>query len=77
MSAFFGQNLVQAYAPVQFQQWGLVTAVPESDAYAPINTLRTIILSVLGGMFGFSILVAYVFARLFTRPIHMVCCFMF
>lgn len=63
---------MQAFTPINFQQWGLVTAVAESEVYSPITTLRTIIVSVLGGMFGFSILVAYVFARLFTRPIHMV-----
>jgi methyl-accepting chemotaxis protein len=49
--------------------WAVVTAIGENEAFAPITSMRNMILAVGGGLLALAALVGYFFARSVSRPI--------
>lgn len=65
-----GVEVVAAYRPVGYDQWGLVTKMDATEAYAPLVELRRLLWVTQIGFLLAGLLVSYAFARRFTRPIR-------
>ena len=70
MRDYRGVQVLAAYRPVGYLDWGLVTKIDEAEAYEPINVLRRLFVSIELVAFLVSSLTAYWLARRFTRPIR-------
>jgi PAS domain S-box-containing protein len=65
-----GNDVLAAYRPVGYANWGLVTKVNAADAYAPLTQLRQLLWLTQGGFLLAGLIVSYLFARRFTGPIR-------
>lgn len=63
-----GRKVLAAYRAVGFRNWGLVTQMDEVEAYAPINWLRRMFITVEVVIFILGIVISYWLATRFTRP---------
>ena len=64
-----GVQVLAAYRPVGYQDWGIVTKIDEAEAYEPVSVLRHLFISIELVVFLVGTLTAYGLARRFTRPI--------
>jgi len=65
-----GVQVLAAYRPVGYRDWGIVTKIDEAEAYEPVNLLRHLFISIELLVFVVGTLTAYGLARRFTRPIR-------
>ena len=65
-----GFQVLAAYRPVGYRDWGIVTKIDEAEAYEPVNVLRRLFISIELVAFLVGTLTAYWLARQFTRPIR-------
>ena len=65
-----GVEVLAAYRPVGYRDWGIVTKIDEAEAYEPVNSLRRLFVSIELVVFLVGTLTAYGLARRFTRPIR-------
>ena len=64
-----GKPILVAYEPVGMNRWGLVAKIDAAEAYAPVQQLRTMFFLIGIAVITVSLIVTYMFARRFTRPI--------
>jgi PAS domain S-box-containing protein len=64
-----GQNVIVATGLIDSANWGLATKIDKSEALAPINGLRNIIVIIFGATAAAIILIALYYTRYFTKPI--------
>ncbi len=64
-----GVDVLAAYQPVGYRNWGVVTKIDAAEAYAPIASLRRLFVTIGGVVLLWGALIAYLLARRFTRPI--------
>ena len=65
-----GVEVLAAYRPVGYRDWGIVTKIDEAEAYEPVNSLRHLFISIELVVFLVGTLTAYGLARRFTLPIR-------
>lgn len=64
-----GVEVLAAFQPTGYRDWGIVTKIDAVEAYAPIAWLRRLFLSVGAVVLVWGIFVSYALAGRFTRPI--------
>ncbi|MCG3150271.1 MAG: hypothetical protein PCFJNLEI_03752 [Verrucomicrobiae bacterium] len=64
-----GHKVLAAYRPVGHRQWGILTKMDLAEAYGPINSLRTLFVTIESIVFVVALLVSYWLATRFTEPI--------
>jgi len=64
-----GADVLAAYGPVGYLDWGLVAKMNWDEAYQPIVWLRRILTAVLAVMLAAGVLASYELSRRFTKPI--------
>lgn len=62
-------DVLAAYRPVGYGDWGLVAKIDIAEAYAPLARLNTFILTLGAGLLLCGLIASYVLARRFTQPI--------
>jgi PAS domain S-box-containing protein len=62
-------DVLAAYRPVGYRDWGLVAKIDIAEAYAPLAHLNTFILTLGAGFLLCGLIASYVLARRFTQPI--------
>ncbi len=65
-----GRPVLAVYRPLGYQDWGLVVQVGLEEAYAPLVRLRRVLVAVEAAVLVMGLLISYVLARRFTRPIR-------
>lgn len=63
-------NVVAAFRPANYHDWGLVVKLDESEAYAPLTHLRNVLLGLEAALLVVALGLAYLLAKRFTSPIH-------
>ncbi len=63
-------EVLAAYAPVGYRDWGLVAKINADVAYRPLAMLRTVLMFVEGGILLVGVAASYWLARRFSRPIQ-------
>ncbi len=64
-----GVEVLAAYLPVGYRDWGLVVKIDAAEAYAPLARFRTIIVILEAAIFVTGVILSYLLARRFTQPI--------
>lgn len=64
-----GVEVLAAYRPVGYSDWGLVVKLDAAEAYAPLAHFHTIVAVLESAIFLAGVLLSYLLARRFTRPI--------
>ncbi|MBI5760084.1 MAG: response regulator [Planctomycetales bacterium] len=67
---YLGTKVVAAFRPVGYRDWGLVVKQDETEAYAPLTTLRHVLIGLEAAMLVVALGLAYLLAKRFTAPIH-------
>ena len=65
-----GREVLAAFTPVGYKDWGLVAKVDAAEAYAPIHRLRLIAINVALGVLAIGLAAALLIADRVTRPIE-------
>ena len=65
-----GVQVLAAYRPVGYRDWGIVTKIDEVEAYEPVNSLRHLFIGIELVFFLVGTLTAFLLARQFTQPIR-------
>ena len=66
----FGREVLAAFRPVGYEDWGLVAKMDVDEAYAPVNRLRRLLLAIGGLILTLGLVASYLIARQNTRPIR-------
>lgn len=61
--------VLAAFQPIGYQDWGMVAKIDVSEAYAPIERLRFVLLSIGGATLLLGLVAASVLAKRFAQPI--------
>src|SRR2546428_9159814 len=64
-----GVEVLAAYRPVGYQDWGLVVKLDVAEAYAPLARFRVLVTILEGAIFVTGVISSYLLARRFTQPI--------
>src|SRR5207245_5327370 len=64
-----GVEVLAAYRPVGYQDWGLVVKLDVAEAYAPLARFRLLVTILEGAIFVTGVISSYLLARRFTQPI--------
>jgi len=64
-----GVEVLAAYRPVGYQDWGLVVKLDVAEAYAPLARFRALVTILEGAIFVTGVISSYLLARRFTQPI--------
>src|SRR5437016_2993766 len=64
-----GVEVLAAYRPVGYLDWGLVVKIDAAEVYAPLARFRTIVVILEAAIILTGVLSSYLLARRFTRPI--------
>jgi len=64
-----GVEVLAAYRPVGYQDWGLVVKLDVAEAYAPLARFRALVTILEGAIFLTGVISSYLLARRFTQPI--------
>lgn len=62
-------EVLAAYRPVGYRDWGLVAKIDLREAYAPLARLKAFILTLEAGILLIGLIASYALARRFVRPI--------
>ena len=62
-------EVLAAYRPVGYLDWGLVVKIDAAEVYAPLARFRTIVVILEAAIILTGVLSSYLLARRFTRPI--------
>ena len=65
-----GREVLVAFRPVGYEDWGLVAKMDVDEAYAPVNRLRRLLLAIGGLILALGLAASYLIARQNTRPIR-------
>ncbi len=65
-----GRHVLAAYRPVGYEDWGLIAAMDVDEAYAPVNHLRRLLLTLGALILAVGLAASYVIARQNTRSIR-------
>ncbi|MBV8130199.1 MAG: GAF domain-containing protein [Planctomycetaceae bacterium] len=65
-----GHEVLAAFRPVGYEDWGLVAKMDVAEAYAPINRLRRLLLAIGGLILTLGLAASYLIARQNTVPIR-------
>ena len=65
-----GHEVLAAFRPVGYEDWGLVAKMDVDEAYAPVNRLRRLLLAIGGLILTLGLAASYLIARQNTRPIR-------
>ncbi|MGC8638273.1 MAG: GAF domain-containing protein [Isosphaeraceae bacterium] len=65
-----GRQVLAAYRPVGYENWGLVVKMDVDEAYAPVIHLRRLLLLLGGLILTLGLVASYLIARQYTRPIR-------
>jgi signal transduction histidine kinase len=65
-----GREVLAAYRPVGYADWGLVAKMDVEEAYAPVLRLRRLLLAIGSTILAFGLAASYLIARQNTRPIR-------
>ena len=65
-----GREVLAAYRPVGYEDWGLVAKMDVDEAYAPVIRLRRLLLAIGGLILALGLAASYLIARQNTRPIR-------
>lgn len=64
-----GIDVLAAYRPVGYRDWGIVVKIDAAEAYAPLARFRTIVAFLEAAIFLAGVVLSYLLARRFTQPI--------
>ena len=64
------RDVLAAFRPVGYENWGLVVKMDADEAYAPVNRLRRLLLAIGGLILTVGLVASYLIARQNTRPIR-------
>ena len=65
-----GREVLVAFRPVGYEDWGLVAKMDVAEAYAPVNRLRRLLLAIGGLILALGLAASYLIARQNTKPIR-------
>jgi len=65
-----GREVLVAFRPVGYEDWGLVAKMDVDEAYAPVKRLRQLLLAIGGLILTLGLAASYVIAWQNTRPIR-------
>ncbi len=65
-----GHEVLAAFRPVGYENWGLVAKMDVAEAYAPVNRLRRLMLAIGGLILSLGLAASYLIARQNTLPIR-------
>jgi len=65
-----GVEVLAAYGPVGYGDWGLVAKIDVAEAYAPLIRFQTLIIILEVGMILIGVVLSYLLAKRFTQPIQ-------
>ena len=65
-----GREVLAAFRPVGYENWGLVAKMDVDEAYAPVNQLRRLMLAIGGLILTVGLAASYLIARQNTLPIR-------
>ena len=65
-----GHEVLAAFRPVGYEDWGLVAKMDVAEAYAPVNRLRRLLLAIGGLILTLGPAASYLIARQNTVPIR-------
>ena len=65
-----GHEVLAAFRPVGYEDWGLVAKMDVAEAYAPVNRLRRLMLAIGGLILTLGLAASYLIARQNTLPIR-------
>jgi signal transduction histidine kinase/HAMP domain-containing protein len=65
----FGREILAAYRPLGYSDWGVVVKIDEAEAYAPARRLRRLMTAIGGAILAIGLAASYVLARRLARPI--------
>lgn len=64
-----GVEVLAAYGPVGYGDWGLVAKLDVAEAYAPLTRFHTLVIILEVGMILTGVVLSYLLAKRFTQPI--------
>lgn len=64
-----GAEVLAAYLPVGYQEWGMVAKIDISEAYAPLARLRALLVGLEAGLLVIGSVASYLMARRSVQPI--------
>jgi phosphoserine phosphatase RsbU/P len=64
-----GKEVLAAYRPAGYRDWGIVTKIEVGEAYGPVAWLRDLFISIELVVLALGLLIAYFLARRFTKPL--------
>jgi len=64
------QEVLEAYRPVGYGDWGMVVKIDAAEAYAPIARLRRLMAAIGGAILAAGLGASYLLARRHARPLH-------
>jgi PAS domain S-box-containing protein len=65
-----GREILAAYRPVGYADWGLVAKMDVEEAYAPVLRLRRLLLAIGSTILAIGLAASYLIARQHARPIR-------